>query len=84
MTPLSRILGYSLGRADWCVDTGDAWDFYESGSTGRDVASAMLPEMQKHRTEAGGPRVLANKASGMTKNGWRRPDDVIGCPKLPN
>lgn len=73
LTPLSRILWGRLGRADWCMHTGNAWDLCESGTTGRDVAPATLAEMQKPRTEAGGPDVLLNKTSGRKKNGLEEP-----------
>ena len=73
LTPLSRIRWGSLRRADWCMHTGDAWDFCESGAAGRDMAPATLPEMQEPRTEAGGPHVLSNKANGRKKNRLEKP-----------
>lgn len=85
LTPLSSILQGSLGKADRCMHTSDAWDLCKSGDSGRAMAPATVPEMQKPRMEAGRPHVLPNKVESRKKRiGWVSPDVVVGCPKLPN
>lgn len=50
-----------------CLHTRDAWDFWKSDITGRDMAPTTLPKTQKYGMKVRGPHALPNKADRKEK-----------------